>query len=130
MMHERIKMLRKYLNLTQQAFAGRIGLKQNSIALIESGKRNISNQAIFGICREFRVNEQWLRTGEGEMFVLVEEADAITAFIDDLLCDESARFKRRLIRVLSELSEKEWSLLELRLRQITGNADIESAPHE
>jgi DNA-binding XRE family transcriptional regulator len=39
MMHERIKMLRKYLNLTQQAFAGRIGLKQNSIALIESGKR-------------------------------------------------------------------------------------------
>lgn len=125
MMHERIKMLRKYLNLTQQAFAGRIGLKQNSIALIESGKRNISNQAILGICREFRVNEQWLRTGEGEMFVLVEEADAITAFIDDLLSDESARFKRRLIRVLSELSDREWSLLELRLRQITGNADIE-----
>jgi hypothetical protein len=59
------------------------------------------------------------------MFVLVEEADAITAFIDDLLYDESARFKRRLIRVLSELSDREWSLLELRLRQITGNADIE-----
>ena len=53
---------------------------------------------------------------------LVEE-DEVTAFIDDLLSDESARFKRRLIHVLSELSEKEWSLLELRLRQITGNAD-------
>ncbi len=66
-MNTRIKELRKSLDLTQQVFAQKIGLKQNSIALIESGKRNISDQAILSICREFNVNEEWLRTGEGEM---------------------------------------------------------------
>jgi len=68
-MNERIKKLRKELSLTQQAFADKIGLKQNTIALIESGKRNTSDQSIFAICREFNVNESWLRTGEGQMFV-------------------------------------------------------------
>lgn len=67
-MNTRIKKLRKSLDFTQQAFAEKIGLKQNSIALIESGKRNISDQAILSICREFNVNEEWLRTGAGEMF--------------------------------------------------------------
>lgn len=67
-MNTRIKKLRKALDLTQQAFAEKIGLKQNSIALIESGKRNISDQAVLSICREFNVNEEWLRTGSGEMF--------------------------------------------------------------
>lgn len=66
-MNERIKKLRKTLELTQQEFAERIGMKRNSIALIESG-RNTSEQTIFAICREFNVNEEWLRTGKGEMF--------------------------------------------------------------
>ena len=66
-MNERIKILRKSLGLTQQNFAIRIGMKQNSIALIESG-RNTSDQTILSICREFNVNEEWLRTGKGEMF--------------------------------------------------------------
>lgn len=65
-MNERIKQIRRELGLTQAEFAERIGLKQNSIALIESGKRNISDQAILSICREYGVNEEWLRTGIGE----------------------------------------------------------------
>ncbi len=67
-MNERIKQIRLNLGLTQQRFAERIGLKQNSIALIESGKRNISDQAILSICREYSVNEEWLRYGSGDMF--------------------------------------------------------------
>ena len=65
-MKDRIKLIRSTLNLTQQEFATRIGLKQNSVAAIESG-RPTSEQTIFAICREFNVNESWLRTGEGEM---------------------------------------------------------------
>lgn len=65
---ERIKKVRRSLDLTQQEFCGRIGLKRNSISLIESGSRNTSDQTIYSICREFSVNEEWLRTGEGEMF--------------------------------------------------------------
>jgi len=65
--NERIKKLRKTLDLTQQEFGNRIGMKQNTIALIEKG-RNTSDQTIFSICREFDVNEEWLRNGTGEMF--------------------------------------------------------------
>lgn len=68
-MNERIKQIRRELGLTQQEFADRIGLKQNSIALIESGKRNISDQAVLSICREYGINEEWLRTGKGEKMV-------------------------------------------------------------
>ena len=66
---ERIKELRKVLRLTQAAFAERIGIRQNSVAVIEIGKNTPSDQTIAFICREFRVNEEWLRTGAGEMFV-------------------------------------------------------------
>lgn len=68
-MNERIKQIRRELELTQAEFAERIGLKQNSIALIESGKRNISDQAVLSICREYGVNEEWLRTGDGDRFI-------------------------------------------------------------
>ena len=64
---ERIKKVRRSLDLTQQEFADRIGMKRNSIAQVETG-RNTSEQTIFSICREFSVNEEWLRTGKGEMF--------------------------------------------------------------
>lgn len=66
-LNERIKKLRKALDLTQQEFGRRIGMKQNTIALIEGGRKT-SEQTIFAICREFNVNEVWLRTGEGDMF--------------------------------------------------------------
>ncbi len=66
-MNDRIKKIRKALGLTQKDFGERIGLRQNSVALIEGG-RATSDQTVFAICREFNVNEEWLRTGVGEMF--------------------------------------------------------------
>ena len=68
MVGNNIKRLREELGLTQQKFAERIGIKQNSIALIESNKRNISRQALMSISREFGVRLEWLETGEGEMY--------------------------------------------------------------
>lgn len=67
-MNKRIKKLRLELELTQTEFGERIGMKQNSITLIENGHRNISDYNIRRICHEFKVNEEWLRTGSGEMF--------------------------------------------------------------
>ena len=68
-MNNRIKELRKQLRLTQQQFAERIGSVQNTITGYETGRRVPSGQVIALICREFGVNETWLRTGEGEMFM-------------------------------------------------------------
>ena len=78
---ERIKNLRKGLNLTQLEFCKKIGLQRNSISLVESGKRNISNQAILSICREFNVSEDWLRDGVGEMFVPTPN-DNLAAYLE------------------------------------------------
>ena len=68
-MNDRIKAIRKALHMNQKSFGGQIGLKDSSVSMLESGKNNPSEQTILSICREFSVNEHWLRTGEGEMFL-------------------------------------------------------------
>lgn len=74
---ERLKALRKELDLTQQEVANRIGTTQNNIASYEIGRRNPSAAVINNICKTFNVNEEWLRTGEGEMFA--ETNDSVLA---------------------------------------------------
>lgn len=82
MIGERIKTLRKALGLSQTDFAARIGTVQNTITGYETGRREPSNQVLTLICREFRVSEDWLRTGEGEMFVPTPST------VVDQLCEE------------------------------------------
>lgn len=67
-MKDRIKQLRKELGLSQQTFADRIKSKRSTIATYETGRNPLSDTVIELICREFNVNEQWLRTGDGDMF--------------------------------------------------------------
>lgn len=69
-MNERIKELRKALNLTMEKFGERVGVTRSAMSNIENGNRNLTEQMLRSICREFSVNEEWLRTGEGEMFVI------------------------------------------------------------
>ena len=69
MLKERLKALRNELRLTQQEFADRVGISRGNIGAYEVGKNAPSDAVISLICREFHVNEEWLRTGNGEMFV-------------------------------------------------------------
>lgn len=85
----RIKELRKALNLTQAKFGEKIGLKQNSVALIEAG-RETSDQTIFAICREFRVSEEWLRNGTGEMFIPAPSS-TVEKLCEEYDLDDAAR---------------------------------------
>ena len=117
-MNQRIKQLRRILDLTQQDFAERIGLKQNSIALIESGKRNISNQAVLSICREFNVNETWLRTGEGEMFNEMDREEQIAYYLGDIFSEPGDTFKKRLVAALAAMDESEWAAVEAFARKL------------
>lgn len=109
---ERIRKLRRGLDLTQQEFASRIGTTQNSVAGYETGHRNPSSSVINNICKTFSINETWLRTGAGEMFFEVSREDEISAFVEGVLTDESADFKRRFIFALSKLSPEGWDALE------------------
>lgn len=111
-MGERIKELRKALNLTQQEFSDRIGVKRNTIAQYETGRNDPIDAVISLICREFNVSETWLRTGEGEMLIKLSRDEEIAAFMGDVLKGEKGDFRRRLIAVLSRMTPEEWDLLE------------------
>ena len=67
-LNERLKKLRKTLDMTQQAFADKLGVKRNTVGQWECGVNPLTDQTVVSICREFNVNENWLRTGEGDMF--------------------------------------------------------------
>ena len=120
MIGERIKKVRKALNLTQQEFADQLNIKRNTVATYEVGKSNPRDAAVILICKTFNVSETWLRTGEGEMFVQRSEADEISAAVERLLSGESADLKRRMIIALSSLSDEHWTLLDQKLREIVG----------
>ena len=111
-MNERIALVRKSLGLTQEKFAEQVGLSRNFMWMIESGTRVPSDRTISDICREFNVNETWLRTGEGEMFNQITRSEKITAFLTDITADEGDDFKRRFVEMLAELEPDDWKLLE------------------
>lgn len=105
-MNERIKKVRKALDLTQRDFGTRIGTTQNAIANYETGHRNPSSAVIDNICKTFNVNETWLRTGEGDPFIqqscddeLAQVFSAIAASDDELI--------KRIIRAYWRLDDKE-----------------------
>nr|DAM71280.1 MAG TPA: Repressor protein CI [Caudoviricetes sp.] len=111
-MNERLKQLRKELNLTQQEFADKLGTARNNIAGYETGKRNPSDAAISLICTKYNVNENWLRTGEGDMFVKLSYSDEIAQFVGQLMTEEDDSFKKRLVSGLAALDETGWKVLE------------------
>lgn len=111
-MNERLKKLRKTLDMTQQEFADRIGTKRNTIAKYETDTNAPSAAVISLICREFNVNEEWLREGKGEMFIKMTRDEEIATFIGKTLHSEEDSFKKRLISALSALNESDWETLE------------------
>ena len=115
--NERVKELRKSLGLTQEKFGERVGVKKNTISQIESGVNGVTDQLRLSVCREFNVNEDWLRTGEGSMFSEPDEDEEITKFLGDILTDKPD-FRRRLISVLSRMTPDEWALLEAKIREL------------
>lgn len=111
-MRDRIKELRKSLGLTQAAFAEKIGVKQNTIAQYESGRNNPTDAVLALICREYGVNEVWLRTGIGPMLVPRTRVEEIAGFMGRLLLREEGGFKRRFVSALAMLDEDAWEAIE------------------
>lgn len=82
-MNERIKELRKTIGITQQELADKLGLKRNTIATYEIGKAIPSDRVISDLCNKYSVNEEWLRSGNGEMFK--QPSDEVGHYVEDLL---------------------------------------------
>lgn len=116
-MNERIRKLRKSLGMTQQEFADKLGVKPNTLSQYETG-RNAPTPAVLQLmCRVFDVNENWLRTGEGEMFTEKSRQQEIEKFLSDVA--NGSDFKRRLVLLLAQMTEDEWALMERMLRKIS-----------
>ena len=104
-MNERIKELRKTLGLTLEKFGERVGVKKSALSLVENGKNNVSEQLFFSICREFNVNDDWLRTGEGEMFNQSDEDEELAAIVGRVLAGED-EFRKALYRQIGTCDQK------------------------
>lgn len=117
-MKERIKELRRALGLTQQEFADRLGIKRGALANYEVGRNEPIDAVVSLMCREFQVNEAWLRTGQGEMFLSLSPDEQLTRFFGEVTFGEDD-FRRRFLLSLSRLDGDDWAALERIMEKLT-----------
>lgn len=102
-MIKRIIQIREYYELSQEKFAARLGLSRNFINQVENGKKNLSDRSISDICREFNVNEDWIRTGKGKMFNQLDAIDTTMNHFGYMMGNASAQ-KKAVLAALVEMA--------------------------
>lgn len=113
---ERVKEIRKSLNLTLEKFGERLGVTKVAISNIENGNRSLTDQMQKSICREFNISEEWLRDGTGDMFVDLSRDLQLARFFGEVQIDEG--FKKRFVSALSTMTVDEWAFIERKMREI------------
>lgn len=113
-MNERIKELRKAAGLTQDEFGAKLGISNSAVSKWEKGDGSVPDSAILSICREFGVNEVWLRTGYGEMFRPRSAEAELAELIRSRLLDAPDTFQAALVRMLLRLEPNDPELRRLR----------------
>ena len=96
-MNERINELRTYFGLTLDKFGERIGVKKAAVSRWEHGDK-VADRMIISICREFNVNEEWLRNGTGDMFVMPNDDTA--ALVSNLLEETDDEFYQAILELV------------------------------
>lgn len=122
---QRIRELRKTLDLTLEKFGKSLGVGKTAISKIEHQENSLTDQMILSICREYGVNENWLRTGEGEMFAKLSPEEEVASYVSDLLEDDGKNPLYGLIiqimRTYSGLSPKSQEVIRDFARQLAEN---------
>ncbi len=121
---ERIAMVRKSRGYTLEKFGEAIGIKKGSVSLLERGINTPADRTIFMICNRFRVSEQWLRTGEGDMLKKFTPSEEIESFLGTLAIAGDENFKKRLILYLAQMEDSDWERLEQVLDTLLAGKDI------
>lgn len=116
MIGDQIKALRKALGLNQQEFGEHIGLTFGAISGYESGRRSCPETVILSIVREYKCDELWLRTGEGDMFRDRSEDEELAALLSSIIAEGNPD-KTRLAYILLDLLNDGWPLVEDRLKR-------------
>lgn len=121
-MKDRIKLIRKIKKLSQEEFGIRIGITRSSVSLLESGRNSPSEQTIMLICKEFGVNEVWLRTGEGgdeNMFTKIDEDDRYSLNLGKLSVTEN-EMARNMLNAIAEASPEKLKHIEEFMKECLG----------
>lgn len=121
----RLKAIRDHFDLNQYEFGKRIGVTGATISRLESGVRTLTEAQILAIVREFGVDENWLRTGEGEMLRPVSRDTELAAFFGNLQ-SSTPDFRHQLISVLSRLTVDEWAMLERKAKELLAEIQKDS----
>ena len=106
--YERIAHVVETSGLTKSAFAQRLNVSQPFISEICSGKKTPSDRTLADICREFCVNELWLRSGEGEVFYKPTRRDEIATYLGELLGGQRSEAEEVFISLMSRMTVEEW----------------------
>lgn len=122
-MNNRLRELRKSLNLTQQEFADILKIKRGAVANYEIGRNQPIDAIISLICEKFNVNEDWLRNGNGEMFKKVSRNDRLANWVANVLREPDESFKKRFLDLLSRLDESEWEAMEKKALFLTNEKE-------
>jgi transcriptional regulator with XRE-family HTH domain len=114
-MNERLKLLRKELKYNQDLLGTRLGVTKTAISKMELGTYNITDSMVKLICKEFNVNEDWLRTGQGEMFRTIPEEDEVAAYVSELLEDDGSNpifaIIKEVMHTYNQLDDKSQGVL-------------------
>lgn len=125
MIQERVKSLRKHLDLTQTEFGKKIGVSRDVISNLEYGRVAPTDLIINMICAKFGVNEDWLRTGEGEMFPPKTPDEEYAELLGGLLADEPESFRRKLVTNICKLSDDQIEAVRQFMRTLFDEHDNE-----
>ncbi len=120
--NQRVREIRTYLDLTMEKFGNRLGVTRTAISNIESGNRNVTEQMRKAICREFGVNEVWLRTGEGgseNMFTQTSEDDAYSLSLGKLTIEEN-QFIKNAVNYLANADPNSLKIIEEFMKSCLG----------
>lgn len=111
-MADRISKVIRDKEKTKTAFSDRINVSQAFVSQMCSGLKVPSDRTIADICREYDVNEEWLRTGQGDPYIQLSRDEELAQFFGVVMKGEDPDFRRRLLSVMSRLTTDEWALLE------------------
>ena len=111
---ERVKTIRKKLELTLEKFGERLGVGKTAISKIEKGENNLTEQMLLSICREFRVNYYWLTKGEEPIFIGTP-ANVVEEIAEDYDLDD---FDKKIIEKYLELSEDQRRVIKVYLKSL------------
>lgn len=111
-MNKRIKIIRESLDMSRAAFGEKLGISGDVVNNLERGRVEIKDDRIKLICSIFDVDEEWLRTGNGEPHKKRTRNQELMAFTNDIMDDVDESFKKRFLHALSKLNESDWETIE------------------